>query len=619
MASTKDKNGEHVEKNIPQDGGGFDYRTLKQITDIHQKQKAGGDPFEGYTAETLQKITVDGKPVYVDIETDPDTGKIINARISDEAQAHIDELAQHIAGISKSLTDAIPPETIKKMQQNIKSATEGIKRIINSFNTEKWRTFADEFIKEYQPKSDLLHEFYDELEPFIKKELEKPEYNGITFDGLLDQYDNISVFYDEANNPDSLLYKVYHAAKDAKAAHDAKIAAQQAGREARKETKENAKQTNAIMKLRGGNYSIFSQANLWNAFTPGRIVKMGEPIKKYIDEKTGKVNKMRFEPGDIEMIKDPGEISLQAFTLLNSIINNSVDDPRKTPIEETEFYKNDGKLRFYVKGVIDAIKNDPRTLIKIQDGTDSQQLDINRKTAGAIYLEQLFEPLQGYIGTTSNGSRWSVFNYVGYDAETDTMTVQTPYLYQLWHETQAPYFIRKKNKEAQQLAGKKPKAADEKPLELNNLFKGAAYNEDEAILEIAVYITNVLLTAGNKGKAKTTRIKYNTIISNCPRLKARINNLQELPAKYTDENGKEHTRNKSALYNTELRKIARAFDIIQNPDECDAREKYDFIDISPATKDKNAGTFKLTPPTKSMLQEQIVIVWRKTKDDESPQ
>jgi hypothetical protein len=348
------------------------------------------------------------------------------------------------------------------------------------------------------------------------------------------------------------------------------------------------------MELKKGSYLIFSQRELWDAFAPGRICKMGTLSREDIDSETGRVKKSTFNSGEIETL-DAFAISYHSFILLNSILANSVDNIREEPIKY-------GEKTFYVKGVLDSFTDDPRTLLDDQIAFDNT---LDRKTAGVLYLEKQFEPLQNLIGTTLNGSRYSVFNYIGYDFETDTMTVQLPYLYELWRTTQQQYFTGKRNAQRAIEENKKPKKTDLAPLKVNDLFKNKALRADEITLEIAVYITNVLLTAGNTGKPKKTEIKYQTIIKNCPHFESRLEEI---------ENNTE-LQNPAARYNDQLKKIAKAFDLILDPDKCDFLNHYEFNDIRPAKINK-AGKIVVIPPTKKRLKEKLTIVWSRKPDDD---
>ena len=460
-----------------------------------------------------------------------------------------------------------------------------------------------EEIEKLQPylQEELKKPEYEEALPFIREAFDDPEYNELCIEDIIDyEFTTAGALTQalQAQEPpaDSLTFKAVAAARAA-----ALIQARAAGRATRQQLKSDAQAINAIMCLSGGNYPIFSKRELWDAFAPGRICKMGTLNPAYIDEKTGAVKKqVSYESGEIIPL-DADEISLKAYLLLCSILGNSVDNVRE------EFIK-DGRITFYVKGVLQAFTDDPRTL------TD-EQLNLDRKTAGALYLENLFKPLQEYIGTTENGSRWSVFNYIGYNAANDTMTIQTPYIYKLWEATQGAYFARLKRIEAARSNNKKPAKADLKPLEINSLFKGKAYNAHPTTLEIAIYITNVLLTAGNNGTQKKTEISYRTLIKNCPRLNNSLSDIEARPNIETTPDGK--TINNARRYNDELKKIKSAFDLILDPEKCDATNKYDFINIEPSKIKKN-GQQEIIPPTKSQLNGKITIHWRR-KDDEQTQ
>lgn len=434
------------------------------------------------------------------------------------------------------------------------------------------------------------------LTPYLEEELKKPEYNGATVDEVLDALD-----INEAGEitGDPLFIQAIDAAR---AARDARaiIEAQNTGRERRRQTRENAEKSGAIMELREGALPVFSDRGLWDAFAPGRISKLGELARDRIDKQTGRLNNRNIS--DDEIIELPAaDIAYKVFMLLNAILANSVENFR-------EYFIPDGSIKFYVKGVLDKLDIDPRI-------RDDMQLNFDRKTAGVLYLEKRFEPILSYIGTTPDGSRYSVLNYDGYDVESDTMTIRTPYLYQLWLATQEPYFKRQEARALRIASGKKPLKSDLKPLELNTLFKGAAFKEDDSVLEIAVYITTVMLNAG-KG-AHRTEISYKKLIKNCSRLREKLEELESLPNTEKLADGKKC--NNSARYNTELRKIARAYSLIMNPEKCDALKIFKFISVTPTTGEKDSEGKPLPPekqrfipPTKrEIAYKKIYINWRR--------
>ena len=460
-------------------------------------------------------------------------------------------------------------------------------------------------IKESSPLFVLFDEMQGDLAPYIEEELKNPQYGGKTIEELIDEAEETD---DGLFSEESLLMQAVNAARAAKT-----IAAQSAGRALRRQTRENAAQVGAIMELRNdGTLPVFSEKTLWNAFAPGRISQMGKLAPDAINERTGRVEKIELEEDDIVPVT-AANISYKAFLLLNAIIANSVENYRETMV-------SGGEICFYVKGVLDQLEVDARIHGDPQQiELDTQQIELDReqdrhtrtrKTTGALYLEEQLKPLLLFVGTVPNGSRYSVLNYVGYDIESDTMTIRSPYLFQLWRAAQLAYSTRKKGKEQRIADGKKPLKADLKPLELNTLFKRSAYKEDDTVLEIATFITNVLLNAG-KGAHKT-KIKYRTLINNCPRLRERLKELDELPK---DAKGKRGNKiNKTAQYNSALRKIARAYTLIMTPDKCDALKHFEFIEFMP-TKEKG-GRREFVPPTKSALDGEIYINWRRIDPDD---
>lgn len=458
-----------------------------------------------------------------------------------------------------------------------------------------WDFFINDIV--FAIKVNDLQKELAELNEYLERETEKPEYKGKDIDALLISYVN------DDNEENKLLF--IRALTAAREAADI-VLSQKEGRKERQRLRDNATSKGAIMEIRGGNYPIFSRKSLRDAFAPGRLCKLGTLDTCYIDE-NGYINKRNFESGEILPL-NASEIQSNPFLLLSAILANSVDNVRE------EFVQG-GTITFYVKGVLSEMEIDPRSYIHKED----QKERPDRKTAAVLYLENLFRPLQEYIGMTENGSRYSVFNYIGYDADADTMTIQTPYIYQLWTATQQDYFERQDRLKRAYNAGKKPNKDDLTPLEINNLFKKRAYTEDEITRDIAIYLTNVMLAAGGKpGQIKTTKLSFRTIINGCERLKTRLLEIEEQPAKSAKKGKK---TNKTATYNAVLKKFKGAVRLILDPERCDALKYYDFLEISPAKgiRDEkgNIISWEFIPPTKSTIKNQIIIKWRRKPENKT--
>ena len=88
--------------------------------------------------------------------------------------------------------------------------------------------------------------------------------------------------------------------------------------------------------------------------------------------------------------------------------------------------------------------------------------------------------------------------------------------------------------------------------------------------------------------------------------------IEKTPAGATGKTGKRI--NKTAQYNSALRKIARAFDLIMDMEKCDALKHFEFIEFSPTKEKGNRREF--IPPTKSTLDGEIFIKWRRIDPDD---
>ena len=580
-----------IEGNSAAASGGDPGNVVREITIDFSNRDPELDPRDPQFDPEKWRQTVDTASESL-LDTVAKVGAQINDAITPIAKAAaLSDTVKAATGIAKMLNAAVPKmDSLTGIATGIASAMNNIRVAIDEMTAAapEWLQLA---IEESENRA------------FLTEELKKPQYEGKTIDDLLDEAET-----DEDGNPleESLFMQAILAARSARLKKQQIVESQIEGREQRLQARKAAQEQGAIMELRGNRYPVFSERMLWDAFAPGRISKIGTLPPTAIDKDTGKLAKYDFEDGEIVQLHAM-DISLNTFMLLNAIVSNMVENYRDEFIES-------GAIKFYVKGVIDSIDVDAR----FRKEQDDQQITfdprtLKRKTAGALYIENQFKPLLTYIGTTNNGSRYSVLNYDGYDIDSDTMTIRTPYLFQLWKSTQEAFVERQNNQKKRIESGKRPLKKDLQPLAVNSLFKGEALKEDGVVLEIAIYITNILLNAGKtKGdKTKKTEIKYSTMIKNCPRFSERLTEIESRPNTEHLPDGK--IRNNNAIYNTELRKIATAFNLIMNPEKCDALTYYDFIDVQPA-KIKN-GKVCLIPPTKKKLNGKIILEWQSKDAD----
>lgn len=153
------------------------------------------------------RLTAGGDPLPID----PDTGNIDVDKLTDAQRAELEAAARRIsAAVKKALpnTDAII-EAGRKM-------TEAIKRATGIMNAEQWREIAQNLRENILPLQELYDEI-DALEPYLKDELKKDEYGGMTFDDLLHKY-TAGEMLELRHDPNSDIYKLFEAAQEARAA-----------------------------------------------------------------------------------------------------------------------------------------------------------------------------------------------------------------------------------------------------------------------------------------------------------------------------------------------------------------------------------------------------------------
>lgn len=165
------------------------------------------------------KLTAAGDPLPIN----PDTGEIDVDKLTDAQRAELEAtnkaIAEAIAKVSPGIKAAIDNanhvlEAIWKSSSGFNKLQETIKMFSKTLVTDEMRDLLREMRENLQPIQDLLDEL-DELKPFIKAELKKEEYGGKTFDDIMDY--TPGELLEMLRDPDSLLTKIFEAARKAKA------------------------------------------------------------------------------------------------------------------------------------------------------------------------------------------------------------------------------------------------------------------------------------------------------------------------------------------------------------------------------------------------------------------
>lgn len=163
---------------------------------------AAGDPGGRVVYDITDKLTFEGDPVFSEVITDPETGELLEYKLTPEMQEKLEakykEIAQAGATLAKvngatlkkmqdAANKAIEPiikasaatnrlmDTINKSMEPYKRMTSAVKDIANTLLSEETRQMLKELQETMKPLQDLLNEI-EALEPYLKAELSKPEY-----------------------------------------------------------------------------------------------------------------------------------------------------------------------------------------------------------------------------------------------------------------------------------------------------------------------------------------------------------------------------------------------------------------------------------------------------------
>lgn len=150
-------------------------------------------------------LTAGGDP----LPTDPETGEIDIDNLTDEQREQLAETGRRIV---ETLQKASP--AFNNLVSSIRRLSDVVTKATGTTNFSEWSKLAQRAIENMQPLQNLLDELRD-LKPYIKEELKKEEYGGLSFDDVVDY--TPGELLKMRNDPDSLLYKLLEAARAAKA------------------------------------------------------------------------------------------------------------------------------------------------------------------------------------------------------------------------------------------------------------------------------------------------------------------------------------------------------------------------------------------------------------------
>lgn len=179
----------------------------------------------------LDKLTVNGKPIFKSVKIDPDSGDLKDYTLSDEISA---EIMGRFNELPEEVTGSLDSETVKYLELiaehrelmknelyalQFAETTDAIKSVLD--RTIKDATASDSLkvFKETFSDSFKLLEELEELEEDLKIELDKKEYEGNTWDSVIHSY-TLGELTDLLKDPDSFFTKALEAVRLKRLIHE---------------------------------------------------------------------------------------------------------------------------------------------------------------------------------------------------------------------------------------------------------------------------------------------------------------------------------------------------------------------------------------------------------------
>ena len=391
----------------------------------------------------------------------------------------------------------------------------------------------------------------------------------------------------------------------------------------------------ALMTI-GGRIASYSTDDLKDALNAYSIYRLPSNVdRKQAFDDTGKLNALVLQDKPLEGLTQIHTAFLMAVVQAVSLAQ--IDD-------------GDNTISFYLPAICRDLKIDPRTYSsKRRAGQDYAEM----RLAAMLDMITPFDPL---VGRTPDGSFYRVLTFESYDKGSDTMTISTPYLYRL-------------------KAIAEQRATGQKHPQLNRLLHSTVVNEpNRAAVELANRILTGIVTRGVRAdyrtykaepkvakktvtrtgkdgqrtttttvydidsqtddtpapsKTVTYKVKYQTLIDDCPQLKNELDEIINGKGKAereAEEKAKKENREATAeeikqarakdkktipqRVNKKLKDVfTAAFRIIAEKSDAPAR----YLDFTlPTTtrtvKGKKSKAYDI--PTKSTLSRYMVITHR---------
>lgn len=328
--------------------------------------------------------------------------------------------------------------------------------------------------------------------------------------------------------------------------------------------------------------TAFSTKEYQASFTPGCIMRIpnGVNMKSAFDS-NGMLDKAAISDAKLEELDQVQE----AF--LGTVASMVEDVARRDDVTS--------EVTFSLPKIMFELGIDPRAYSKKRELAPLDDLRVQR-------MLEFIDPFDRCVGVLPDGSFYKVLTFGGYDAESKTMTIYTPYIFQLARRAQ------------QAAKGYRHRYLHGDVITEKNL--AAVELANRIICGIVQRGLTTDYAQGRKGARDNDTVSYTptyrSLIDGCPTLKKQLDAIENPPQ---GKNGEKTPRRKNwnQLYNTRLRNaFESAFRIIET--KSDMPNKYNDLRL-PTTRRKVRGvvTTCYDVPTKSTLKNRMTITHRGKK------
>ena len=188
----------------------------------------------------------------------------------------------------------------------------------------------------------------------------------------------------------------------------------------RTDAKREAAAQGAIVSL-DGHLTSPSSKEFWQAFMPGRIMRLPYSVKEETFDSDGRLNELAL-----------GDKNLVGITTLQENFLHAMERIVELKIQAGDYDEQTKTISFHA-GILDQMGIDPRGTGKRRDGNKRDVSDTRTMAQRRFdkLVNEILPPFDPLVGCMPNGSIYRLLAFSDYDADTETITLFAPYFWQV--------------------------------------------------------------------------------------------------------------------------------------------------------------------------------------------